>query len=316
MLLKVNTDLNYEERFNHYQLAFGAEANPKQLLKQLHMLVAAVIWNPDDVIIDMSFFALRYYSLFFLIAFALSYLVIKRQFNKHGIGLEFLDKLAFYVFIGTLIGARLGHCLFYDFGYYAQHPLEIFLPVSLEPHFRITGFQGLASHGAGLGIMLSLFMFSKKYVFNFWFLLDQVSLVVPLAGFFIRLGNLMNSEIIGKPTDVPWAFVFVKQDQLPRHPAQLYEAFSYLLIFCIMKVLMKNAGRKQGFYFGLLLVLVFSARFLIEFFKEIQSTFEAGMMIDMGQLLSIPFVLAGIWIMLAKYSASDKDLHLTKTAKM
>jgi phosphatidylglycerol:prolipoprotein diacylglycerol transferase len=264
------------------------------------MVIAAIRWDPNSTLIDLGFFALRYYSLFFMMAFVSSYLVTRRQFKHYGVSLDLLDRLTIYVFLGTLIGARLAHCFFYDFAYFSVHPLEIFLPVSFEPHFRFTGFQGLASHGGGLGIIISLLIFSRHYRLDLWFLLDQVSLVVPLAGFFIRLGNLMNSEIIGKPTNVSWAFIFVKEDALPRHPTQLYEAFSYLIIFLLMYRLMDQQPRKPGFYFGLLLILVFAVRIIIESFKEIQSSFEAGMLLDMGQLLSIPFILTGLFIMLRK----------------
>jgi len=270
------------------------------------MLINYILWNPNDAIFDLGFFALRYYSLFFMLAFASSYLVVKRQFLKHHLSVELLDKLSIYVFLGTLAGARLAHCLFYDFAYFSQHPLEILLPVRFNPEFQITGFQGLASHGGGLGIILSLVFFSRNYRIKLWFLLDQISLVVPLAGFFIRLGNLMNSEIIGKPTDMPWAFVFLREDQTPRHPAQLYEAISYLLIFLLMNKLIQKGQRRQGYYFGLVLALIFSIRFLIEFLKEIQSPFEAGLLLDMGQLLSIPFIVAGLAIVVIKRKPDGK----------
>jgi phosphatidylglycerol:prolipoprotein diacylglycerol transferase len=264
------------------------------------MLSAAVMWNPDGTIIDLGFFVLRYYSLFFLLAFVSAYLVLKQEFKLHQIDNDLLDKLTIYVFFGTLIGARLGHCLFYDFSYYSSHPLEIILPVSFEPSLRITGFQGLASHGGGLGILISLFVFSRKYGMKPWFLLDQVSLVIPLAGFFIRLGNLMNSEIIGKPSDLPWAFIFVKEDLVPRHPAQLYEAIGYLLLFMMLYRISKWQPRRDGFYFGLMLTLLFSLRFVIEFYKEYQSPFEADMWLNMGQVLSIPFILMGLIIIYRK----------------
>lgn len=265
------------------------------------MVIQAVVWDPSDSIIDLGFFALRYYSLFFLLAFVSSYIVVKRQFEKFGIDVALMDPLTIYVVLGTLIGARLGHCLFYDFVYYAQHPLEIILPVSFTPTFRITGFQGLASHGGGLGIMLSLVLFSRKYKIRLWFLLDQIALVVPLAGCFIRLGNLMNSEIIGKPTGRDWGFIFLKEDHLPRHPAQLYESIAYLLIFALVYQLMKRFTRPPGFYFGLVICLIFCFRLGIEFLKEDQSAFEAGLLLNMGQLLSIPFILTGIAIMAVKY---------------
>ena len=271
------------------------------------LTITAIQWDPDGTIIDLGFFSLRYYSLFFALAFVGSYLVISKQFKKHHINPELLDKLTIYVFFGTLIGARLGHCLFYDFSYYANHPLEIILPVSFNPHFQFTGFQGLASHGGGLGILMSIFLFCRKYHLRLWFVLDRVAIVVPLAGFFIRLGNLMNSEIIGKPTDLPWAFVFVKEDHITRHPAQLYEAIAYLIIFVITYTLSNRFPKREGYYFGLVLLLLFSFRMLIEFLKENQVAFEAGMLLDMGQLLSIPFMITGLILM---YLKSDKTIAI------
>ncbi|RAJ26173.1 prolipoprotein diacylglyceryl transferase [Pedobacter cryoconitis] len=264
------------------------------------MSIATIIWNPGDSLIDLGFFALKYYSLFFLLAFVFSYIVVKKQFIKYGIDVELMDSLTIYAVLGTLIGARLGHVLFYDFAYFSQHPLEAVLPVTFTPHFRITGFLGLASHGGGIGIMLSLILFSRKFKVKLWFLLDQVALVVPLAGTFIRLGNLMNSEIIGKPTDVSWAFVFLRDDNIPRHPAQLYEAIVYLLIFGFVYLMMKKYPRASGFYFGMVIFLIFCFRIAIEFIKEDQSAFEAGMLLNMGQLLSIPFILTGMVIMYLK----------------
>lgn len=264
------------------------------------MVIETVVWNPSDSIIDLGFFALRYYSLFFLLAFVSSYIVVKKQFIKHGIDVTLMDSLTVYVVLGTLIGARLGHCLFYDFAYYSKHPLEIILPFTFTPEFRITGFQGLASHGGGLGIMLSLILFSRKFKIRLWFLLDQIALVVPLAGTFIRLGNLMNSEIIGKPTDVSWAFIFLKDDHIPRHPAQLYEAIAYILIFAFVYFLIRKYAKSSGFYFGLVIFLIFCFRFGVEFIKEDQSAFEAGLLLNMGQILSIPFIITGLVIMYLK----------------
>lgn len=277
------------------------------------MIIDTITWNPSDSIIDLGFFALRYYSLFFLLAFVSSYIVVKKQFVKYGINVLLMDSLTIHVVLGTLIGARLGHCLFYDFAYYSQHPFEIILPFTFSPEFRITGFQGLASHGGGIGIMLGLIIFSRKFKIRLWFLLDQIALVVPLAGMFIRLGNLMNSEIIGKPTDVSWAFIFLKDDTIPRHPAQLYEAIAYLLIFIVVYNLMKRFPKASGFYFGVVIFLIFCFRLGIEFIKEDQSAFEAGMLLNMGQILSIPFILTGMVIMyLKKGEPENMELNSAK----
>ncbi|MGY4385767.1 phosphatidylglycerol:prolipoprotein diacylglycerol transferase [Pedobacter sp. UYP24] len=273
------------------------------------MTLGYINWNPDPTLFDFGFFQLRYYSLFFLLAFVFSYVIVKKQFIKNKIDLTLLDKLTIYVFLGTLIGARLGHCLFYDFDYFSKHPLEIILPFSFSPSFHFTGYTGLASHGGGIGIITSLILFAKRYKINLWFLLDKVALVVPLAGFFIRLGNLMNSEIIGRPTHVSWAFVFLKEDLLPRHPTQLYEAAAYMFIFIVVYQLMGKWVRPSGFYFGLVLLLIFLFRIGIEFFKEDQVAFESGMLLDMGQLLSIPFILIGIGVMAFRYKKVVKLIH-------
>ncbi|ADY51980.1 prolipoprotein diacylglyceryl transferase [Pseudopedobacter saltans DSM 12145] len=269
------------------------------------MLLDFITWNPSDSIVDLGFISIKYYSLCFLLAFVSSYIVVKKQFDKRNIGIEILDKLTIYVFLGTLIGARLGHCLFYDFAYYSKHPLEIILPFTFSP-FKFTGFQGLASHGGGVGILVSLYLFSRNYKMNLWYLIDTVAMVVPLAGGFIRLGNLMNSEIIGKPTDVSWAFIFVKEDMLPRHPAQLYESICYFILFFVLYNLNKERKRYVGFNFGFVITGIFIVRFLVEFIKENQSAFEANMAINMGQILSIPFILVGLYFLLRKPKVAEK----------
>ncbi|MGO1815434.1 MAG: prolipoprotein diacylglyceryl transferase [Sphingobacterium sp.] len=270
------------------------------------MLLNYITWNPDLYLIDLGFIGIRYYSLFFMLAFFAGYIVVKKQFKVHHVDLKLLDSLTIYVFLGTLIGARLGHCLFYDFDYFSKHPLEIFLPVSFTPTFHVTGFQGLASHGGGIGVLISLYLFSQKFKINLWFLLDQIALAIPLAGTCIRLGNLMNSEIIGKPTDVNWAFIFVQVDNIPRHPAQLYEAIAYFLIFLIMYFILRKNPKPPGFYFGTLLVLLFSSRLLIEFVKESQSAFENGWPLNMGQFLSIPFIIVGVAIIVIQSRKSAR----------
>jgi phosphatidylglycerol:prolipoprotein diacylglycerol transferase len=267
------------------------------------MLTGAIVWNTDGIIVDLGFISLKYYSLFFLFAFASGFLVLKSRFKNYDIDLTLLEVLTVYVFLGTLIGARLGHCFFYDLEYYMHHPLEVILPFTLTPNFRFTGFQGLASHGGGLGIISSLVLYSRKYGLNLWFLLDEISLIVPLSGCFIRLGNLMNSEIIGNPSNLPWAFIFIKEDAVPRHPAQLYEAIGCLIIFFVLYRLMRYKEKSDGYYFGLLLFLLFSFRFLIEILKENQSSFENGMLLDMGQWLSIPFIMLGLVLMIIKSRA-------------
>ncbi|MET4080207.1 phosphatidylglycerol:prolipoprotein diacylglycerol transferase [Pedobacter sp. UYP30] len=264
------------------------------------MILEFIHWNPNENLFDLGFYALRYYSLLFMLAFLSSYLVLRTQFICNTLNLEMLDKLTIYVFLGTLIGARLGHCFFYDFAYFSKHPLEIILPVQFSPNFKFLGFRGLASHGGGIGILISLILFSRKYKVNLWFVLDQVALVVPLAGFFIRMGNLMNSEIIGKPTSVSWAFIFEQVDQLPRHPTQIYEGLCYLLIFLALYFFVINKT-PTGITFGCCITSIFVVRFLVEFFKENQVAFENSMSLNMGQLLSIPFILFGLTVVIWLY---------------
>lgn len=197
------------------------------------MQLLYINWNINPEIFRIGGFGLRYYSIMFALAFYFSYLILSKIYTKENVSIQLLNKLTIYVFLGTLIGARLGQVLFYESGYFKNHLLEIFLPFTIHPNgnFEWTGYQGLASHGGALGILIALAFYCKKYKQSFLWVIDRLVIVVPLAGFFIRIGNLFNSEIIGKPTNVSWAFVFEKVDFIPRHPAQLYEAIAYLIIF-------------------------------------------------------------------------------------
>lgn len=212
------------------------------------------------------------------------------------------EALFSYALIGILLGARLGHCFFYDFDYYSKHPLEILLPIQKGPDgaYHFTGFAGLASHGGGIGLIIMLLLYARKYAIPFMTILDAIAIVLPLGGTFIRLANLMNSEIIGVPTNVPWAFIFRQVDDLPRHPAQLYEAISYLIIFSVVYLMYKKNFVKigKGFYFGISILLIFVMRILIEFIKVDQVEFEHGMSLNMGQLLSIPFIILGLFFII------------------
>lgn len=261
-----------------------------------------ITWNPNPNIFDLGFYALRWYSVLFLSGFILSFVILKNHFKKAHLELYLLEKLTIYVVVGTLVGARLGHCLFYDWAYYSKHILEIFLPFQFSPTFRLTGYQGLASHGGGIGIFMALFLYNYRYKtqVNLLWIMDQLALVVPLAGCCIRLGNLMNSEIIGRPTQVSWAFIFTQVDGVPRHPGQLYEALAYLGIFMIINLIARYRPSKNGFFLGLFLVMVFTARFLLESLKADQEEFEAHLSFNMGQLLSIPFIIAGIILLVIK----------------
>jgi prolipoprotein diacylglyceryl transferase len=219
-------------------------------------------------------------------------------YKRENIPSEHLGKLSIFGMIGIIVGARLGHCLFYEPSYYLSHPLEMILPITFPPGggVKFIGYQGLASHGGALGLLIALYFYSRKTKHSMIDTIDLIAVVAALACGFIRLGNFMNSEIIGIPTTKPWGVIFERVDNVPRHPAQLYEAISYFIIFTIMMILYnKMRDRlKNGFFFGLVLVLCFTARFIIEFVKENQVGFEDGMTFNMGQLLSLPYILVGI----------------------
>lgn len=274
-------------------------------------LILQIYWNIDPEIFRIGGFALRYYSLFFVLAFYLSYRILSNVYNKEKISLDLLNSLTVYIFLGTLIGARLGQVFFYEFSYYKDHILEIILPFRYDTisGFEFTGYQGLASHGGAIGIFTAIFFYCKKYKEVFLQVADKLAIVVPLAGFFIRIGNLFNSEIIGKPFNGVWAFVFARVDDIPRHPSQLYEALGYLVVFVLMWWLYTTKAQqlKSGFLFGLFLVSIFSIRFIMEFFKENQETFENAMPLNMGQILSIPMVLIGLYFITRTFK---RKLHL------
>ncbi len=270
------------------------------------MLLNFITWNVKPQIFTIGSFEIRWYSILFATGFVLGYIILSKIFKKEGIPIELLDKLTVYVVLGTIIGARLGHCLFYEPGYYLKHPLQIILPWqgTIGKDFKFTGYQGLASHGGAIGVIIALYLFSRKYKKPFLWILDRLVIVTALAGFFIRMGNLMNSEIYGHQTNLPWGFKFMREalygvpvsEIVPKHPTQIYEGLSYLFVFFLLYHLYRkhNDKLKQGFLFALFLILVFTARFLIEFLKENQESFESHMPLNMGQLLSIPFVLTGI----------------------
>ena len=258
--------------------------------------IAYVRWNPDPVLIDLGFFALRWYGLLFATGIVLSYLFVQQGFRKAGFAPVLFDNFSVAMVLGMFVGMRLGHFLFYEPAAFVERPLEVFLPISLSPHLHLTGYQGLASHGGAIGILIAIGWFVSKYpAVSATFVFNQLAVVAPLAGGFIRLGNLMNSEIIGRPTDVPWAFVFASIDSLPRHPTPLYEATGYFAIFALL-INLPSSFRRRARLTGLFLILLFGARFLIEFFKEDQAFFEQALWLNMGQWLSLPFIVAGIVI--------------------
>lgn len=268
--------------------------------------LVSINWNNSGTIIDLGFYQLRWYSLLFGLGFIFSFEVLKKYFKKDNVPFEKLETLLIYMVLATIIGARLGHCLFYEFEYYSQNIAEIFLPFRFSPKFEITGYQGLASHGGVLAIFISTLVYAKRENLNAFWVLDKLALVGPLAGGFIRLGNFMNSEMIGVPSSLPWAIVFQKVDSIPRHPGQLYEALAYFLIFIFLNLKVKNSHSENGYIFGLFLVLLFGARFGIEFFKIDQVSFESGMWFNMGQVLSIPFIILGIILTLVKNNSTNR----------
>jgi prolipoprotein diacylglyceryl transferase len=233
----------------------------------------------------------------FIIGFILGYYLFVRFFKRENLPLDLLDPLL-YVLVGcTIVGARLGHVLFYEPAYYLANPLKIFAIWQ----------GGLASHGGAIAILIGIWWYSKhygkKYKFDFLWLLDRLGIAVAFAGMFIRLGNLMNSEIYGDPTDLPWGFIFERNGEVvPKHPTQIYEALSYFILGIILLLLYYYAPKiKRGFLFGVFLIGLFGARFLIEFVKMPQVAFENNMTLDMGQLLSIPFVIVGIWLVIRSF---------------
>ena len=267
-------------------------------------ILSFILWNPSLEAFHIGGLSVRWYSLCWLIGLALAYLVVRWLYKHQHIPDEKFDPLFIYCFLGILVGARLGHCIFYQPDYYltSWHGfIEMLLPIHFTPDgdWHMTGYEGLASHGGTLGLILALWLYVRHTKVKLWTVLDNIAIATGVTACFIRLGNLMNSEIIGRVTDVPWAFIFSRVDQVPRHPGQLYEAIAYALLFILMIIIYRR-GRKQvgtGWYFGFCLAYIFTFRFFIEFTKEVQEAFEDSLPLDMGQLLSIPFIIIGIYCM-------------------
>ena len=261
------------------------------------MVSLFVTWDVSPIICKLGSIEIRWYGVLFAAAFVVSYLLLKRLFAKDNVPSSYLDKLAFYVFIAVLVGARLGHCLFYDFSYYSHHITEMFLPIKQTAEsWKFIGYQGLASHGGAIGILIAVWLYQRNTRLPYMWILDRLVIAICFAGLAIRTGNLFNSEIYGVPTTMPWGFIFVRDyNNVPCHPTQLYEGLSYLIIGLILYFLLIRKGSKihQGFIFSLFLILVFGMRFLIEFIKNDQEAWEENMLLDMGQILSVPFILAG-----------------------
>lgn len=267
-----------------------------------------ITWDPS-LGIHIGSFTLRYYSLMYVIAFGLGFYLMEFIFKKDKEDKKLLDPLFIYMFLAVIIGARLGHVLFYQKQLLIQDPLAVFLPIRTKPHFEFTGYSGLASHGAAIGILISLYLFTRKYLKRtFYWILDRIVIPVSIGGMFIRFGNFFNSEIIGKPSSLPWAVLFIQQDTdeygsiVPRHPSQLYEAFGYLLLFISLIYIYLKTDKKKysGWIFGYFLIVLFGIRFIVEFFKEPQGEEYINWLgLNTGQWLSVPFIIAGICILVA-----------------
>jgi len=265
-------------------------------------MIAYINWNTDPEFFNLfGIISIRYYGILFVSGLIIGYLIVKQIFKRENEPIENLDKITLYIFIGTILGARLGHCLFYEPEYYLNNPLEIFLPIrkGINGGFEFIGYQGLASHGGAIGVLIAIIIGCKKINLNLLWFLDRVAIAVPITGAFIRFGNFMNSEIIGKPTNSNYGIVFERVDLLPRHPTQLYEAIFYFIMFISFYFIFMRMRKKwkDGVFLGWFLIVLFAFRFFIEFTKEFQVEFEEyASSIKMGQWLSIPFILLGIWL--------------------
>lgn len=270
------------------------------------MIFQIIKWNPDPEMFSLGPLAVRWYGVLFASGFFFGYLIMRRFFKNEGISDEFLDRLTIYMAVGTIVGARLGHCLFYEPEHYLSQPIDL---------IKIWE-GGLASHGAAIAIMLAIWLFTQIEKKPYFWASDRIAVVVALAGVLIRLGNLMNSEIYGIQTAVSWGFVFLlKGESVPKHPTQLYEALAYLFIFIL---LLRIYWRKKGDFIqgvptALFFILIFTARFFIEYVKEDQVPFEALMRLNMGQLLSIPLVLGGIALLIFSVKKGVRSYVATET---
>ena len=268
------------------------------------MILLKIQWEPSTTLIKLGSFGIHYYSLMFVIAFALGYLIMKRMYEKEKVATENLDPLLNYIVISTLLGARLGHVIFYDWAYYKNHLIEILLPIASNPEggYSFVGFSGLASHGAAISILIGIVLYQRKYNDKpLTWILDRIIIPTTLGAAFVRVGNFFNSEIVGNYTGNNFGVVFVNRGEiLPRHPAQLYEAIAYFALFFILRAIYRqNEKRQNGFLLGVFMTVLFSIRFMIEFVKESQGGFETLLpALSTGQWLSIPLIIAGLIIMI------------------
>lgn len=268
-------------------------------------IINFINWNVDPEIFRVGVFAVRWYGLLFASGFLIGYYIGEKMLKSEGVSMKWIDSLFFYIIIATIVGARLGHVFFYGWEYYSQHPGEIFK----------VWHGGLASHGGAIGILVALYIHSRVVTKRtmLWSL-DRIVVPTALVGAFIRMGNLMNSEIYGVETKLPWGFIFERNaETVAKHPTQLYEALFYLLSFGILSLMYWKTRSKNrpGLILGAFFILIFLSRFVIEFIKEDQEAFEAGMLLNMGQWLSVPFVVGGIYLI---YRALKKPEQIFKNA--
>lgn len=268
------------------------------------MTFLKIVWNPTSEGIDLGFITVHYYSLMWMVAFLLGLTIMKRIYKNEEQSQEKLDSLFIYSVLGIMLGARLGHVFFYQAELITQDPLSILLPARFVPEFEFTGFRGLASHGAAVGMIISMYLYNKKVLHKsvLW-ILDRVVVATALGAVFVRLGNFFNSEMIGKPASesLPWAVVFEKVDNVARHPGQLYEAFGYIFVFLILFFLYwkTNKRSQEGFLFGLFLLLLMTVRLFVEQFKieQVEGREDWILGMNTGQILSIPFIIIGFYFM-------------------
>ena len=263
----------------------------------------SVVWNPELELFRLFGLPVRYYSLMWCIGLVAAYFLVRKFFKDRKISDDTFEPLFVYCFLGILIGARLGHCIFYQPDYYLssfEHIIEMLLPIAFTPNgVKMVGYAGLASHGGTIGIFIAIYLYCRKYKVKLLEVVDMICVATPFTAGCIRIGNLMNSEIVGKATGTDWGFIFAALgEDFPRHPAQLYEAIAYFIIFIISILIYKKHKDMvgSGFYFGFCLATIFTFRFFVEFCKEVQVDFEEGMALDMGQILSIPFILIGAYL--------------------
>jgi len=267
------------------------------------MILLKLHWEPSTTLFKLGSFGIHYYSLMFVIAFSLGYNIMKKMYLKEKVAIDTLESMLFYIVISTLLGARLGHVFFYDWTYYQNHLIEVLLPISsnAEGGYSFVGFRGLASHGAALGILFGIIIYQRFNAYKpLAWILDRLIIPTTLGACFVRIGNFFNSEIVGNYTGNNFGVVFANRgEMLPRHPAQLYEAFAYFILFFFLRYLYrKGLNRQDGFLVGVFMSVLFSIRFLVEFVKESQGGFETFLpALSTGQWLSVPLIIAGIIVM-------------------